>query len=519
MAGRHRLLPGVPRPLRPLRRGAGRPRLGDRRWRGTTRSSSTADGRCASSTAATWPASRPHLDHLAALGVGGLYLTPLFPAPSSHRYDADTFDHVDPLLGGDDALAASSRRATTGASGSIGDLTVNHAGSGHEWFRAAQADAGVAGGRVLLLPPASRRLRGVVRRADACPSSTCDPRSCAAGSSTGPDSVTGALAAPAVRPRRLARRRRQHGRPPRRHRRQPRRRRRHAGDDGRGQARRLPRRRALLRRQPRPRRRRLARGHELPRLHPPGVVLAARARTSTARSSATRCPSRGSAARPRPRRSPRCWPSQPWRSSVSGFNLLGSHDTTRFRTVCGTAGRQIAGAGLLFTLPGVPMVFAGDEVGLAGDDGDGARRPMPWDPERWDGERARRLPRARRAAPVVACAAPWRPALGARSTTTCSCSSARRATSACSSRWPGPRTPRWSSTRRHSTRRRGVPLRSDDDRRRDGALVLPAGGPSVHVWELDSDHTATIKGDHPMADVVLDSISKSTRTASRPCPI
>ena len=69
---------------------------------------------------------------------------------------------------------------------------------------------------------------------------------------------------------------------------------------------------------------------------------------------------------------------------VSGFNLLGSHDTSRFRTVCGDADRQIAGAGLLFTLPGVPMVFAGDEVGLTGVDGDGARQPMPWDAERWD---------------------------------------------------------------------------------------------------------------------------------------
>ena len=28
--------------------------------------------------------------------------------------------------------------------------------------------------------------------------------------------------------------------------------------------------------------------------------------------------------------------AQPWRSAVSGFNLLGSHDTTRFRSVCGT---------------------------------------------------------------------------------------------------------------------------------------------------------------------------------------
>ena len=42
-------------------------------------------------------------------------------------------------------------------------------------------------------------------------------------------------------------------------------------------------------------------------------------------------------------------------------------------------------AGLQFTLPGVPMVFAGDEIGLEGVNGEDARRPMPWHrPEAWD---------------------------------------------------------------------------------------------------------------------------------------
>jgi alpha-glucosidase len=34
--------------------------------------------------------------------------------------------------------------------------------------------------------------------------------------------------------------------------------------------------------------------------------------------------------------------------------------------------------------PGVPMVFAGDEVGVEGADGDQARAPFPWDEGRWD---------------------------------------------------------------------------------------------------------------------------------------
>ena len=38
------------------------------------------------------------------------------------------------------------------------------------------------------------------------------------------------------------------------------------------------------------------------------------------------------------------------------------------------------------TTPGVPMVFAGDELGLEGAWGEDARRTMPWGrPETWDG--------------------------------------------------------------------------------------------------------------------------------------
>ena len=42
-------------------------------------------------------------------------------------------------------------------------------------------------------------------------------------------------------------------------------------------------------------------------------------------------------------------------------------------------------AGLQFTMPGVPMLFAGDELGLEGVNGEDSRRPMPWaDEHRWD---------------------------------------------------------------------------------------------------------------------------------------
>jgi alpha-glucosidase len=58
------------------------------------------------------------------------------------------------------------------------------------------------------------------------------------------------------------------------------------------------------------------------------------------------------------------------------------------------------------TTPGVPMIFAGDELGLEGDWGEDARRPMPWDrPDSWDRElfeEYRSLIALRRSEPALA---------------------------------------------------------------------------------------------------------------------
>ncbi|HEV7182999.1 MAG TPA: glycoside hydrolase family 13 protein [Leifsonia sp.] len=78
-----------------------------------------------------------HLDHLQGLGVTMIYLTPVFPGRSNHRYDASSFTEVDPLLGGDEALIRLVQAAHQRGLRVIGDLTSNHCGDGHEWFRAA----------------------------------------------------------------------------------------------------------------------------------------------------------------------------------------------------------------------------------------------------------------------------------------------------------------------------------------------------------------------------------------------
>ena len=68
-----------------------------------------------------------------------------------------------------------------------------------------------------------------------------------------------------------------------------------------------------------------------------------------------------------------------WDAVVNSWTLLDSHDTARFRTVAGSRERHVTGIGLQMTMPGVPMVYAGDELGLEGDWGEDARRTMPWD--------------------------------------------------------------------------------------------------------------------------------------------
>ena len=83
-----------------------------------------------------------HLDHLKSLGVTLIYLTPVFPARSNHRYDASSFDEVDPLLGGDKALIELVKAAHKKGFKIIGDLTSNHSGSAHEWFKASYKKPG-----------------------------------------------------------------------------------------------------------------------------------------------------------------------------------------------------------------------------------------------------------------------------------------------------------------------------------------------------------------------------------------
>lgn len=80
------------------------------------------------------------LDYLEDLGVNALYLNPVFTAPSNHKYDTEDYDHVDPHFGGDEALAGLREALDARAMRLMLDVVLNHCGVTHGWFQAAQAD-------------------------------------------------------------------------------------------------------------------------------------------------------------------------------------------------------------------------------------------------------------------------------------------------------------------------------------------------------------------------------------------
>jgi len=78
--------------------------------------------------------------------------------------------------------------------------------------------------------------------------------------------------------------------------------------------------------------------------------------------------------------------SVPWRSVTASMVLLDSHDTARFRTVVkGDVPSHLSAMTMVLTYPGVPSIFAGDEIGLEGSWGEDGRRTINWDDRsQWD---------------------------------------------------------------------------------------------------------------------------------------
>lgn len=350
------------------------------------------------------------LDHLTDLGVNVIYLTPIFEGRSNHRYDAVTFDRVDPALGGDEALARLLEAAHSRGIRVVGDLTTNHTGREHEWFLAAQADANAPEAQyyrfhahpdtyaswldVPSLPKLDHASEELRDRFYGSPDSVVARwiRAGLDGWRIDVANMTGRLGADdlahdvaravrqamhAVDP--MAWLLAEHG---------------HdaaadlTGDgwdgtmDYQGFTRPLwewlnggsaegggPTPATPAQEPPVPH------GLDFLGLPIPIPVLAATSAVATMRE---------------------VHAAMPWASQAASTLHLDSHDTPRFRTVAGggtdggvdRAGRgrfpHLLAVALQMTMPGVPSIFAGDEIGLTGINGEHSRTPFPWDRGEWD---------------------------------------------------------------------------------------------------------------------------------------
>jgi alpha-glucosidase len=71
----------------------------------------------------------------------------------------------------------------------------------------------------------------------------------------------------------------------------------------------------------------------------------------------------------------------PWHVRLNNMNALNTHDTPRYKSYT-LPGAQKVAAGMQFTFPGIPVIWAGDEFGLDGFNGEKSRTPIPWNDER-----------------------------------------------------------------------------------------------------------------------------------------
>lgn len=74
------------------------------------------------------------LDYLVSLGVGAIYLSPIFESHSNHRYDTGDYTKIDPLFGTEEEFAELIAEADKRGIGIILDGVFNHTGADSLYF-------------------------------------------------------------------------------------------------------------------------------------------------------------------------------------------------------------------------------------------------------------------------------------------------------------------------------------------------------------------------------------------------
>jgi oligo-1,6-glucosidase len=81
------------------------------------------------------------LDHLADLGIGFIWLSPVYASPMvDNGYDISDYHAINPIFGTMDDMDRLIAEARARKIGIVMDLVVNHTSDQHPWFRAARAD-------------------------------------------------------------------------------------------------------------------------------------------------------------------------------------------------------------------------------------------------------------------------------------------------------------------------------------------------------------------------------------------
>jgi glycosidase len=80
------------------------------------------------------------LDYLADLGIEGIWLMPMSPSPSYHKYDVTDYYGIHPDYGTMEDFKEFVEEAHKRNINVVIDLVLNHSGNGHPWFQEAAKD-------------------------------------------------------------------------------------------------------------------------------------------------------------------------------------------------------------------------------------------------------------------------------------------------------------------------------------------------------------------------------------------